>query len=80
VKQAIYKCKNKKAPGTDRIPAEFLNNATLCYVEELTTVYNRVFDLCAAQNHVGKILYSPYIKHEHHGGRLEVGGSHVRDV
>jgi len=44
VLRVINRCKNNKAPGTDRIPAEFFKHATPLFIAKLTQAYNYIFE------------------------------------
>ena len=42
--QVLNKTKTNKAPGIDRVPYEFLKNASQEFYMELKTIYNNIYD------------------------------------
>ncbi|KAM8701402.1 hypothetical protein ACLKA7_004901 [Drosophila subpalustris] len=43
VTDTIARCKVRKAPGEDRVPAEFFKNASPLFISQLTTTFNKIF-------------------------------------
>ena len=44
IKNILDKAKDHKAPGVDRVPYEFLKNASDEFLSELTNAFNRIFE------------------------------------
>lgn len=62
VKQVLCKVKLNKAPGEDRIPYEFLINATDKFLDKLTTVYDAILNKGVADDTFTTSIVFPVFK------------------
>ncbi|XP_044248758.1 uncharacterized protein [Drosophila takahashii] len=64
VQDAVRRSKVKKAPGFDRVPAEFYKNASTELISLLTLVYNRIFEDRTAPESFKRNIIFPIFKKE----------------
>lgn len=62
IKSMLKKAKLNKAPGEDRITYEFFINATNGYLEQLASIYNRMFSECCIDEAFNKTIIFPIFK------------------
>lgn len=58
----IYKMKSGKAPGPDRIPAEFFKNAPLLMINKLKEIFDDILNSERAPEHFQKAIVIPLFK------------------
>lgn len=64
----LKKCKDKKAPGPDMVPYEFLKNAPKSFLDKLTQAYNVIFETENVPDSFAKSILFPL----HKKGDIEV--------
>jgi len=62
VMKAIQNCKDNKAPGEDRVPAEFFKNAPIEFIHRLTGVFNKIFNSANVPEEFRKSIIFPLFK------------------
>ncbi|KAL7737292.1 hypothetical protein ACLKA6_012913 [Drosophila palustris] len=62
VTDAIARCKVRKTPGEDRVPAEFFKNASPLFISQLTTTFNKIFATANVPDSFRKNVIYPIFK------------------
>ncbi|KAL7726615.1 hypothetical protein ACLKA6_010480 [Drosophila palustris] len=62
VTDAIARCKVRKAPGEDRVSAEFFKNASPLFISQVTTTFNKIFATANVPDSFRKNVINPIFK------------------